>query len=35
MKEEDVNEEEFAPDIDSTRHVNKFGTPEAPIMEIA
>lgn len=33
-QEEDVNEEKIVPDIDAIQHLNQFGTPEAPIMEI-
>lgn len=34
MQEEEVKEMEFIPYMDTIRHVNQFGTPETPIMEI-
>lgn len=35
MEVDEENDEEASPDIDAVRHLNQFGTPEAPLMEVA
>lgn len=35
MQDGENTTNEVEPDVDAIRHVNQFGTPEVPVMEIA
>lgn len=35
MRDEQTEQDESSPDIDAVRYLNQFGTPDAPLMEIA